>query len=210
MAKGQYHRSRSRSQGRASPFAWFVAGLLAGAGLLGLVWLKAGSSDAAPGGAGEVAAPDPRPADSPPRPKERFPDDSQAPRFEYYSVLPEMEVVIPPEELSAPRPVARAPRVSESPPPVTAARAPAPPPAPAAEKIYLLQMGAFRGHADADRLKASVALLGISARIEKVTINDRGTYYRVRSGPYGRKQAEGLHAKLRRNKMDSQVIRVRK
>ena len=62
---------------------------------------------------------------------------------------------------------------------------------------------------DAERMKASLALKGISARVEKVSVNDK-TYYRVRSGPYNRDQAYSLHTKLRNNNIDSLVIQIKK
>jgi cell division protein FtsN len=77
------------------------------------------------------------------------------------------------------------------------------------EAVYLLQLGSFRSTSDADRLKASLALLGITARVEKVTIDDKGTYYRVRSGPYSRDQAYRLHNSLKGNSVDSLIVRAR-
>jgi cell division protein FtsN len=48
---------------------------------------------------------------------------------------------------------------------------------------YLLQAGAFERSADADDLKARIALSGEAARVETAEINGK-TYYRVRLGPY--------------------------
>jgi cell division protein FtsN len=47
---------------------------------------------------------------------------------------------------------------------------------------YVLQAGSFRELADADRRQASLALLGIESRIQRVAIDD-DTYHRVRVGP---------------------------
>ncbi|MGI8560210.1 MAG: SPOR domain-containing protein [Luteimonas sp.] len=49
---------------------------------------------------------------------------------------------------------------------------------------YLLQAGSFSGSGDAEALKARIALLGLSARVETAEINGR-IMYRVRMGPYG-------------------------
>nr|WP_255703365.1 SPOR domain-containing protein [Lysobacter sp. GX 14042] len=49
---------------------------------------------------------------------------------------------------------------------------------------YLLQAGAFEASGQAEELKARIALLGLTARVESARINDR-TVYRVRMGPYG-------------------------
>jgi cell division protein FtsN len=49
---------------------------------------------------------------------------------------------------------------------------------------YLLQAGAFAASGDAEALKAKIAFLGVSARVESAQIKDK-TVYRVRMGPYG-------------------------
>jgi cell division protein FtsN len=48
---------------------------------------------------------------------------------------------------------------------------------------YLLQAGAFQANDDAEAVKAKIALLGLSARVESAQIKDK-TVYRVRMGPY--------------------------
>lgn len=57
------------------------------------------------------------------------------------------------------------------------------PVATAAATPYILQAGAFGQAAQADELKAKVAMLGLNARVEEATINGK-TMYRVRMGPY--------------------------
>jgi cell division protein FtsN len=49
---------------------------------------------------------------------------------------------------------------------------------------YLLQAGAFGASGDAEAVKAKIALLGLSARVESADIQGK-TVYRVRMGPYG-------------------------
>ena len=49
---------------------------------------------------------------------------------------------------------------------------------------YLLQAGAFAASGDAEALKAKIAFLGLSARVESTQLKDK-TVYRVRMGPYG-------------------------
>jgi cell division septation protein DedD len=49
---------------------------------------------------------------------------------------------------------------------------------------YILQAGAFGASGDAEAVKARIALLGLSARVEGATIQGK-TVYRVRLGPYG-------------------------
>ena len=55
---------------------------------------------------------------------------------------------------------------------------------PANDTPYILQAGAFGASGDAEAVKARIALLGLSARVEAATIQGK-TVYRVRMGPYG-------------------------
>lgn len=49
---------------------------------------------------------------------------------------------------------------------------------------YLLQAASYSTYKDADQLKAKLILNGLSSSIQKVSIEGKGTYYRVRVGPY--------------------------
>ena len=78
-----------------------------------------------------------------------------------------------------------------SPTHTAAANPPPTPPKPVAvdttardDTRYLLQAGAFAASGDAEALKAKIAFLGLSARVESAQIKDK-TVYRVRMGPYG-------------------------
>ena len=83
-------------------------------------------------------------------------------RFDFYDILPQYEVVVPEVETAA-GPSARAKPVDEP-------------------GSYVLQAGSFGAAADAEKLKASLALLGIESRVQKVAIDD-DVYHRVRIGP---------------------------
>jgi len=181
--------------------------MLVGATLMGLVWLKLGTppvdspfartappAEKAQASTASIEATEPATSTE-------TPPEVPPPRFEYPSLLPEMEVVIPPDELKPEAPEAK---------PVAPVTAP-----PAVEQagtgpLYDLQLGSFSKRADSDRMKASLALLGITARIEKVTVDGRGTYFRVRAGPYNRDQAYSLHEQLDKNGVDNQIYRISK
>jgi cell division protein FtsN len=49
---------------------------------------------------------------------------------------------------------------------------------------YYLQVGSFKNEAQAERFKAELAMQGLQTSIQKVTINNRDTYHRVRVGPF--------------------------
>lgn len=130
------------------------------------------------------------------------------PRFDFYTVLPEMEVVIPEEEIQ------RSPKPEPKP---VAQEKPAEPEQsaqvePAGAAVYLLQMGSFRSYADADRLKARLGFMGIESDIQSVTISNeqgRSTVHRVRGGPYSQTQAQALHKSLKENQINSMMIRLK-
>lgn len=54
----------------------------------------------------------------------------------------------------------------------------------AAAPRYFLQAGAFQNPADADNLKAQLALLGVEATIQTTEVTDKGVFHRVRVGPF--------------------------
>lgn len=53
-----------------------------------------------------------------------------------------------------------------------------------AKEIYYLQAGSFPNADDADKLKAKITMAGLEASVQAAPIPDKGTWYRVRLGPY--------------------------
>lgn len=116
-------------------------------------------------------------------------DAGKKPSFDFYSVLPEKEVVIPDADLAA-----KAKQEAQQ--QAAAANNPVQPTTPTANTEitttntttatgsgYLLQVGSFPSGADADGMKAKLALQGFSANVQPVTINGQ-TWNRVRLGPF--------------------------
>ena len=62
--------------------------------------------------------------------------------------------------------------------------APPAPKAATASPVYYLQAGAFQHAAEADNLKAQLAMLGVEAVIQTSEIPDKGALHRVRVGPF--------------------------
>lgn len=96
-------------------------------------------------------------------------------KFNFYTILPELEVLIPESETRPPdvasenRHKSASSKRSES------------------NKSYVLQAGSFQNLNDAEKLKANLAFLGIAASIQHVTVNNQA-WHRVRTGPYKSKQ----------------------
>ena len=109
------------------------------------------------------------------------------PRFMFYSMLPNFEVVIPEEDAEV--------RADSEPEPVLE------------PGIYVLQAGSFSQYEDADRRRANLAMQGIESVVQRVTIDDK-TYHRVRIGPIDDlDELNILRARLRVAKID--VLRIR-
>ena len=52
------------------------------------------------------------------------------------------------------------------------------------KEIYYIQAGSFPSEDDAEKLKAKLAILGLEPSLQTAVIPDRGTYHRVRLGPF--------------------------
>lgn len=122
----------------------------------------------------------PRPdatATAPPEPEPPVAEARPRKSYDFYTVLPEAEVVIPDAELSA-----RAREEAEArPQPEPLVTQPAS--ETAAAGTYVLQVGSYPEAAAAEEAKARLALSGFVARVQPVTVNGR-TWHRVRLGPY--------------------------
>ncbi|NWD66309.1 SPOR domain-containing protein [Pseudomonas gingeri] len=129
------------------------------------------------------------------------------PKYDFYTLLPESEVIVPPE--AVPEKTLPTPQTVPTPTtPVTPAEAakidtaraqaalsgitpPPPPPVavakPAAVTQFFLQAGSFRKEADADKVRAQIILLGQAVAVESGTVKDE-TWYRVLVGPFSNRE----------------------
>lgn len=177
-------RKKPRSSG-GSPIGWFIGGLVIGLGLAAILFSR-GFMPSGP----ERPAAEPRSTgrDEAPLLEESEIDNETG--YDFFTVLPEMEVVVPQRELS------------------DQAAPDAPPPTVENEnQQFVLQAGSFRSAADADQMKAQLALLGASANIQTVTV-DGETWHRVRVGPVqGARDADRLRRQLQDNGIDVLILR---
>lgn len=108
-------------------------------------------------------------------------------KFNFYTILPELEVLIPESETRPPEAKTRATSSTDK----------------QADKQYVLQVGSFQNIGDAEKLKANLAFLGLEAGIQHVTVNGQA-WHRVRSGPYrDKKQLYKNQKLLQKNDIDS-------
>lgn len=109
----------------------------------------------------------------------------QEPKFDFYNVLPEMEVTIP--------------ETTKIPAPVTSTATP----------VYILQVGAFKSQPEAERLKVELALLGLQAGIETSTMPNGTIWYRVKLGPYAEEATvDGDKQRLQANGIRSFKVKI--
>jgi cell division septation protein DedD len=129
-------------------------------------------------------------------------------RFGFYEMLPSYEVVIPHESSKQaasagqmPRQPAAAPAVADPPDVKQALAEPG---------QYLIQVGAYRSREEADKNRASLALIGVESRIEQVTIDQKDTWYRVRIGPQATlAKAQEILERLEDNNIKGMLVKVK-
>lgn len=127
--------------------------------------------------------------------------DKVPPRYTFYNDLPKIEVTIPREYAQPP------PANSSKPAPVPPAEIKKAIEAPGA---YLIQVGAYKSRDEADRQRASLALIGYESRIEQVTLSERETRYRVRIGPQPTLEAaNAVMARLESNKIKGFLVKIK-
>ena len=80
----------------------------------------------------------------------------------------------------------------------------------AGKETYFIQTGSFQNQADADNLKARLALLGLEAAVQTRSLPDKGVWYRVRLGPYSNvDELNTIRGALTQNNIDTVMVRVR-
>jgi hypothetical protein len=114
--------------------------------------------------------------------------EEAASQYDFYEMLPKFEVVVPERE----------PEVRRDLPAATIERPGA----------YVLQAGTFTRADDAQRVRAQLALAGISATVQRVAV-DSNVWHRVRIGPLtDLTEVNATRRKLQGMDIDPLVIRV--
>jgi cell division protein FtsN len=102
--------------------------------------------------------------------------DDDEPVFDFYAVLPQMEVIVPKSEQDGgdERPSAGAGSLEHR-----------------HDEQYLLQAGSFRNAGDADKRRAALILQGYDVRVQGVKLDSGDTWHRVMVGPFD--NANAMH-----------------
>ena len=120
------------------------------------------------------------------KPDDKTTQQVEKPRFDFYKILPGAEEPVTEQQI----------------------KQAAKPGAPA--ENYLLQVGAFQNPADADNLKARLALIGVEAGVEPIDLPEKGTWYRVRVGPYTKiDEINRLRQTLAQNGIEASLVKIK-
>ena len=80
----------------------------------------------------------------------------------------------------------------------------------ASRDVYFIQAGSFQNPADADNQKARLAILGFESSVEPANLPDKGTWYRVRMGPYSKlEDINRIRQSLAQNGIDASLVKIK-
>src|SRR5216110_433240 len=119
------------------------------------------------------------------------PAGGEKPKFDFYKILPGQEEPVTEKELRERSRTARSQQ--ESP-----------------KDVYFIQAGSFQNPADADNQKARLAILGFESSVEPANLPDKGTWYRVRLGPYNKvEEINRVRQALAQNGIDASLVKIK-
>lgn len=201
-AKRGASRYKAPSKRPVPGWIWLACGLIAGVFVTLLLNLKPGDQSI------KREKPQQERGSSAAKPSASIQEPGK-PKYDFYTLLPESEVIVPPDALppATATPPAQKPVTPEEAAKIDAARAQAalngetPPPAPPVAKPtpsvqpplttqFFLQAGSFRRKDDAESVRAQIILLGQNVRVESGMVRDE-TWYRVLVGPFANREQLG-------------------
>ena len=120
---------------------------------------------------------------------------AEKPKFDFYKILPGAEETVSEKELRERL------RAAKSQPPGQQE---------ASKDVYFIQAGSFQNPADADNQKARLAILGFDSSVEPANLPDKGTWYRVRLGPYKKvEEINKVRQQLAQNGIDASLVKMK-
>jgi cell division protein FtsN len=120
--------------------------------------------------------------------KSDAPPDAATQEYDFYEMLPKFEVVVPEKDREVKRDQPNSPIERPG--------------------VYVLQAGSYRNVADAERVRAQLALQNVDAAVQRVAI-DNDVWHRVRIGPLtDLAEVNRLRSRLRAADLNALVIRV--
>ena len=160
-------------------------GLVAGGVVGAMVWAFTHQGPRTPV---PVDAPKPEARETPP-PEDAGAEGSGPQHYDFYSMLPNFEVVVPEKDKDVKRDLPAAAKIERP-------------------GVYVLQAGSYRNEADADRVRAQLHLQGVEAKVQRVAV-DADVWHRVRIGPISNlDELNKVRRQLQAAEVDALVIRV--
>ncbi len=119
------------------------------------------------------------------------PAAAEKPKFDFYKILPGQEEQVSERELRERMRTARSQQDT-------------------GKDVYFVQAGSFQNPADADNQKARLAILGFESSVEPANLPDKGTWYRVRLGPYTKiEDINRIRQALAQNGIDASLVKIK-
>ena len=116
----------------------------------------------------------------------------EKPKFDFYKILPGAEEPVTEREL---RERMRAGKGGQQ---------------DVSKDVYFIQAGSFQNPADADNQKARLAILGFESSVEPANLPDKGTWYRVRLGPYSKlEEINRIRQSLASSGIEANLVKVK-
>jgi len=113
------------------------------------------------------------------------------PKFDFYKILPGQEEAVSDKEL---RERMKSARGQQNLP----------------KDVYFIQAGSFQNPADADNQKARLAILGFESSVEPANLPDKGTWYRVRLGPFNKlDEINRIRQALAQSGIDASLVKIK-
>ena len=182
---GQQRHHHADERSKVSLWRWMLITTVIISFVVFLVYLRSGHKETTPAANLEVTANKTLTENSALSKEETKPEIKQGPQppqFDFYTILPEKEVVVPEYEIKT---RTREEHVGK-----------------AKEAHYILQVGSFKSFKEAETLKTKLASMGMESTIQKQKIGII-SWYRVKMGPYTQMPSiNTIRGRLRQNGID--------
>ncbi len=127
--------------------------------------------------------------------------NGEMPQFDFYTILPEKEVVVPDHEI-----ITRSREERVNPPSVsvdsTVTDSASVPETTKSTTTYMMQAGSFKNLSDAEKMQTNLASMGIESRVERAKVGEV-IWNRIKMGPYTQMSSvSAIRARLRQNGID--------
>jgi len=187
-AAARDYKTKRRKNTGFSGWTGVLCGLAVGLGVAGIVYIKDHRPDAQITRVGKADKKKSRANEPPDAEAGDSSTEDPAKSYAFYDMLPKFEVVVPEKEKDVRPDIKSVPETRRG--------------------TYVLQAGSYKNFADADRVRAQLALQGVESKVQKVSV-DNDTWHRIRIGPISKlDELNRLRQILRKADVDVLVIRV--